>query len=434
MIELVTIFSILLITLIGFTAIQIFHLFEKHGVPEALLLGFGLGCGLVSGQLFLYSVFHVSWSIPALLLPWIAFFIYPLFRRSEKFTLKFSHKQKYTTIQKILIVLVFSLLIYVFFEAQLRTVSAWDAWSIWLLKAKVFYVDGFINPRIFNYLESDYPLVISLSLTFMAKMIGSFNDRVLLLLSFAYYAAESGLLFIALKKRIGLTKALVATFLFMSLQNIVRHGGRFEAGQADLPLGYFMLCDVLLIFEYIRKPNVKILALLTAFLAITTQVKHEGIVFAFIVEIAIFYFALKKKKYKHLLSGLFVVCPVIGWQIFVGSGSFHYSYFSGHHTILSIHKAWNSIIGFMKEFLNIKNWNLLWVAFFGVLLASLRCLKPEQKLLLYFIFSQFFVYFLLYCFTTGNDPQSSIDRLFIHVCALAILFITQGIFQEKGVK
>ena len=55
--------------------------------------------------------------------------------------------------------------------------------------------------------------------------------------------------------------ALIFTFLLLSTQNLVRHGGRFEAGYADLALGFYIFLSVLLLLDYLKIQNKKALFL-----------------------------------------------------------------------------------------------------------------------------------------------------------------------------
>ena len=56
---------------------------------------------------------------------------------------------------------------YLLSYALLLPVFGWDAWHIWLLKAKVFFVEkgvptGFLLDETLKYSHQDYPLLVPL--------------------------------------------------------------------------------------------------------------------------------------------------------------------------------------------------------------------------------------------------------------------------------
>ncbi len=70
----------------------------------------------------------------------------------------------------------------------------WDFWAIWGLKARVFLEHGGIDWRLLesrwnSFVHPDYPLLVPLNFDFVALLNGSWSDRWLGALSFAWAAA-----------------------------------------------------------------------------------------------------------------------------------------------------------------------------------------------------------------------------------------------------
>ena len=148
--------SIIFITSIGYAVLLILNL-------KSLSLSYGLGVGLIAAQLFIYSRLQIPWQKELLIIPWLIIFIIAIVLKYKK--LKSKKKIKYLKLprmsrtQIILLAGILLTIAYTTFEALIRPVTVWDAWATWLLESKVFFIEGKINPEVFTYITSDYPLV-----------------------------------------------------------------------------------------------------------------------------------------------------------------------------------------------------------------------------------------------------------------------------------
>jgi hypothetical protein len=210
-------------------------------ILEKLPYALGLGIGSISFQLFTYSRLKVPWNQLSIILPWIIIFAYLFYVERQKIHfIKLHFKGKFSKLDNFFGILLVVVIFYTGFEAWLRPLSAWDAWAIWLLKAKMFFVDGFVNPHVYHLLKDSYPYVINLAATFIYIILGKVDDRAVLLLFFSFYLMLGLTFFSFSRQRFGVFSALLFTFLLLSIQNLIRHGGRFEAGYADLALGFYI--------------------------------------------------------------------------------------------------------------------------------------------------------------------------------------------------
>ena len=417
-------FTLFFITSLGFVVIKYFDLWHKEDNLLVLACSYGLGVGIIAMQLYLYSRIGLLWNLQIIIVPWLFFLVYVFVKSRQKFKLNFPKPPTFKKINFVLLTLIFLAISYVFFEALIRPVSVWDGVSIWLYKSKVFFIDQAISQNLSVFLsDPGYPLIVSLLGSFIYIILGHVNDSAVLLTSFAFYFFNALLLFTVIKKRFGLTYALVFTFLFVTTQNFIRHGGRMEAGQADLPLGYYSLICFILLIEYIKKNKTKILLLLSIFLGITGLIKSEAVFITIAIAIPILYQVYKTKLYNHLLVLSVWILPVLDWEwykkIMFNLNNSH----SLYQQFFSAQRIANTFSGMIKEFINIKSWNILWIAYFYSFFAFKIKNNKELILLNFIILSQFLIYFLIYIFFTGYTPDSSAERLYVHIAPLVFYYL-----------
>lgn len=428
---LIVLLTIISITLIGYIIIRGFGFLSGKDNLLAIGYSYGLGAGLIAMQLYVYSRLHIPWHLELLGIPWIILIVWLLFKKKKYIFGSFPKIPNLGVIDKLLILGIVITLGYVLFEALLRPVTAWDSWATWMLRAKVFFIDQGVYSNTLNYVQSDYPLLFSLLGTFIYIVLGKVNDTAVLLISFAYYFFLSLTFFAVIKGRYGMRYALLFTFLFMTVQNLVRHGGRLEAGMADLPFGYYTFISTLLFIEYIKSKSSKILFLLSIFLACVTLIKVEGVFISIVITLLCFYTIYKNKfkNFKHLFILLFWIIPFAEWIIY---RSIYIEKFPGHELIFSASKLINAFSGTLKELFNIKSWSMLWIFYFYSIFITFLKKNSELTILNIIIISQLCIYIVIYIFYKGFDPDSSIERLLIHLAPLAIYYVAITVYMEKA--
>ena len=409
------------ITIIGYAVIWGFELLPRKDKLISFACSYGLGIGFITMQLYIYSRLNISWNKWSLIFPWILFVAVLFLKNREAIHLTLSKKTKLRIIDKALLAGIVLTSGYTIFEALLRPAYAWDTWVTWLLKSKVFFMDGKISPEVLNYIKVNYPLVINLLGTFVYIMIGSVDDTAVLLTSSAFYIFTAILLFAVLKKKYGSTYSLLFTFLLVTTQNFVRHGGRLEAGLADLPIGYYSFCSVILLFEYFKKNSSKVFLLLNIFLGITGIVKFDGIAVAIAIAFFSFHHIHSYKLYKQLSIAFFWIVPIVDWEIYQRIYHLKDTYFSVHVFEVTVNKTLDAFWGTFKELVNVKSWNLLWIIYF----YSLFAFKKNNDLIILnvIILSQLGVYMGMFLFAKGSNPEASIERLLMHLAPLVFYYM-----------
>lgn len=417
--SIIVLFTILFIATIGYVFIQGFGLLARKNTLLAIGLSYGVGIGLISFQLFMYARIGIAWQRELILVPWLLFFAFMFVHHRRNFLFHSPKSPRFSGVDFLLVVSIGISITYVIFEALIRPVTAWDGWATWLLESKIFFLDGTINPQIFTYLDSTYPLVIKMLGTFVYLMIGSVDDTAVLLTSVAFYLFTALLLFAVLQKRYGFRYALFFTFLLVTTQNVIRHGGRLEAGLADLPLGYYFFSCAILLLEYYERSRFKTLMLLCVLLGITQLIKVEANFFTILVVLLVVLRMVQQKLYHQMFILLFWFIPLVDWYLYRKMHGLQKNYFTVFTFGITASKSIDAIVGTLKELVNIKSWNFLWIIYFSLLFSLSARKRKEVALLHLLILSQLTIYVLIYIITVGSSPESSIERLLIHLAPLS---------------
>lgn len=431
--NIIVLFSLIITSTIGLCFILLGNFLNSTSFLEKMCFSFGLGIGLQALELIIYSLFSIPWKPAFLMTPWVLLIFFTVVRSRIQIKLQLSRRSFHLR-QKFLISTIVTLLLFVAFEAQLHPLYSWDGYAIWLFKAKVFYIDGKIDRSHTYYMQNSYPYTLPLAITFIYSILGHVDDKSVLLFFFIFYAAISGLLFSSLQKPLGLTKALLVTFLFMSIQNVIRHGGRWEAGYADLALGYYFFSCILLTKYYIKYKNIRSLVFLSVFIGITLVIKNEAISFTVFLVLPLFLFAIFMKKYFHsvILSLSFI--PQLLWTIYKNTHHFFPNYLFDK-TSFHPDRIITIIFYMLKEAVNIERWNFLWIVF---CFSFLLFLYQRKIFFSVFIFALIFLQLITYIVIFMVSPYppavhitSIMDRLFLHLAPLALYVIAIILLEEK---
>lgn len=423
---LVAFLSCLVMMIIGYVVIKVFKLLENVEDMEKLPYSFGLGAGLVAFQLYIYSRLTIEWGVLSVIVPWVFFIIVARFFNKLQFKLT-TKKIKVRFFAKVVILLIFLLVLYVFAESIVRPLTSWDGWSSWLFRAKMFSMENGVEAKLFFYVPTEYPVLVSLMSSFIYLLMGAIDDRAVLLLYPFFYLFLGSMFFISLKKHLGMQMSILFAFLLFSTQNLIRHSGRFEAGQADVILAFYVFATIMLFLLYEKSRDFRNLLLLQSFLAITALIKDEGAFFALFIEVILAYFVIKMKAYRHLVAFILFFFPFVEWQFYKTfldlpkvPSYIQYSYHMERIPII--------LSEFIKEFANLSNWNFLWPAFFISFFCYVLCYKKNMQLLfLHFtVIFQLGIYAGVFLFTSP-DPiyhiPNVINRTFLHLAPLALFAV-----------
>ena len=408
--------TIIFLCLIGFFIIEIVGILKGRPLLEKIAFSYGIGIGSVTLQMFCYSLMHVSWSREVILVPWLflgvaVFLKKKLNRKSLSFTLP---KDRVFLFLVTLVGLVVS---YVLFEAILRPVPAWDAWSNWFIAGKAFYYARSFDPSFIHYVNNSNPPLINILVSFTYLINGGVEQRLTLLTFSFFYVCILISFYYLLRDIIGARSAMVFTLLLATTQNIIRHAGLYDVGHADLPLGYFMFCSVIFLQQFLRTRSWKYLFIFNLFIGFSTLVKSEGLPFFIISEVIVLYSMIKNREYRKILLILVGSSISLFWIFSVFVYKLPISPFIQGPLMLS--RIPDVFVSMVKEFFNVGRWNFLWIAFFLGLL--MRKVVSKQNIIYLLFFLQLMVYFSVYLLTP-REPVGhivgSFDRLLLHIAPI----------------
>jgi hypothetical protein len=159
------------------------------------------------------------------------------------------------------------------------TSQSWDAWAIWLFKAKAFYLDGGIAP----YLQRGgdlanhpgYPLLVPLYGTFLYVLQGDVADQAAKFLSPCFLFALWGIFYGFARRFAPPLTALVFTLMLGTLP-MLNIGAFALAGYADTALAAYMLAAAGFLCAWYRDGETLDLAAASIAAAAAAWTKNEG--------------------------------------------------------------------------------------------------------------------------------------------------------------
>ena len=184
--------------------------------------------------------------------------------------------------------------------------GAWDAWMMYNRAARFIYRDqpgwlGSFSRQMDPIFHADYPLQLGMNIAWAWQAIGQETQRVPIVLSGLFMLACAGLLGASLNLTKSLGQASIALLLLLGSSLIGNEGA---SQRADLPLAYFFISTVVLIYLYAssKKPGLLILAGFAAGLAAWT--KNEGSLFMLVTVPALFIAFFRQQPWR-----------VLGWYL-----------------------------------------------------------------------------------------------------------------------
>ena len=184
--------------------------------------------------------------------------------------------------------------------------GAWDAWMMYNRAARFIYRDqagwlGSFSRQMDPIFHADYPLQLGMDIAWGWQAVGQETQRTPIVLSGLFMLSCAGLLGASLSLTRSLGQASIALILLLGSSLIGNEGA---AQRADLPLTYFFLGTIVLIYLYAtsKKPGLLILAGFMAGLAAWT--KNEGSLFVLVTLAALLIAFFRQNPWR-----------VLGWYL-----------------------------------------------------------------------------------------------------------------------
>ena len=279
--------SLLPVVAIGRLSLSFFPLEREFGSAERCALSFGMGWGLLTFQLFVYSFIGIPWSLLLVLLPWAG--LIPFAFRKGLSLRKTPEEEKpphpFIGVEWGFVYFLTFLFLYWMAEATAFPISFaefWDAWAIWGLKAKAFYLAGSIRPLFFEYYPSyggihfshpSYPLLLPLAESWVYRVSGTLAEEAVKFL-FPGFLLSLMVLFHGSFRREG--PRLLGLILVSLLSLLPIMGDYAIRAYAEIPLTFYYTVSTLYFYLWLRRESPGYLGIALFFSAFAAWTKIEG--------------------------------------------------------------------------------------------------------------------------------------------------------------
>jgi hypothetical protein len=243
---------------------------------------FGAGAAALSFQLFVYSLAGLPWNPLLILAPWIAGAAIVLIRFPHKIAAPNWRTPSWWEALLLLAALA-PIAVWGPLERLMPLTSqAWDAWAIWLFKARAFYLDGGIEPFLTRTSEFStqpgYPLLVPLYATFLYVVNGAVADHAAKILSPCYFAATLGV-YSHFSRRFGRPEVAAATTAMLGWLPMAAVVAFRLAGYADTALAFYFVVAGRFLYGWLKEDRTEDLAAAVLGATAAAWTKNEGLLF-----------------------------------------------------------------------------------------------------------------------------------------------------------
>jgi len=318
--------------------------------------------------------------------------------------------------------------------------AAFDAWSVWAFKARMFVLGGprpgYFHDWVTLHTHPDYPLNLPLAEAIIWRAAGSLGPRLASLIGPLCLAALLLLFFAGLSRLYAPTTAALATAALALVPALPLQAA---GGDADVPLALYCgdAALYLLLWWRLRRPaDAVIMALLAGGAAWT---KKEGLTVAVVLLLA-YLIGEGLRRGPELAIRLRSLVPIVAawsalplpWFLFV-----LLTHPLGRDFLPTTPAVFLAHVGrltyivptFALQMLDIGNWSMLWALLLALLALSLRRLGGPGYGLLLLLLAQLGAYALAFVFSDWlpytAHVQTSLSRLLVQTVPLALLLLVE---------
>lgn len=324
------------------------------------------------------------------------------------------------------------------FHFSLRSI---DVYSIWMLKAKAFWVENGFPLKLLStvdYSHPHYPIFLPYIFYSIFRFVGDFKEIYVLIFYPILYVLILIFSYITfLKINIPKIFALLLVYIYSMFSPILSQAGRNHAGTADIVITLFNWIFVILIIKYfaggqnpshfrqslrrnstevllsgVKKEKQKIfIYLLILIIWISSQIKQEGVFLA--LSFIFLPLTLKKKCLFTFIS----ITPTIIWHFVLIKLNIHSDYSIlnfNKDIILELMRVFALIV---REMANVRNWYIFWLIFWIVNLSE-KISDIRIQALNKILISLCLCFGLIYVTTsldTVKQASSSLDRVMMQL-------------------
>jgi hypothetical protein len=296
-------------------------------------------------------------------------------------------------------------------------VWGYDAYAIWLARAKAFFIDQGITVKNLKYFwPAEHPLMWSTTAYWLFVFLNKADFLIVRILPLFFYC----LIIFSFWRQIRgnkLLKLVFALFLMTIPQLIDNVTNSLIAGNADLFTAFYIFLAILsLINSRYAKAGL--------FLALGSLIKSDAtpMILLFVIS---YLFLVNKKRIKPIVLAILPVVLLFVSKKMLGIGSRYLGFQSLNFTFPYV---FYDLMAFREEFRNIAYWNLLWWLYFFSLIACFKTIIKKKNYLFanLLVIFQLGVYFFIFLITPEDQAghiASALFRLLLQL-APAVLFLT----------
>ncbi len=381
---------------------------------ERLFLGFGIGTGMTTFEMFLLGLFRIPLNMVAISIVQIATAIllgYLLHRTGVPWRRIFSKEaggpgvspatvtRQHRVVVIILTAWILAKVLFVLYEGFFLPENTSDSWEHWSSGAKFFYYEKGLaldpaNEHFFGegYLKVQrYPLNVPLMQVWVSLCIGEVNEVYMKAWNALFYISMIGLMFFAVRRKTTLMTALLAAFFLSTVPLLTYHA---LIAYADLPLSAYALGAMVCFWSTIdalksgRAVYARgLLVLMGTCAALCVWTKMEGLFFAaaFSASLALYYL-VKKISFRQVTAFFApLVLVSVPWYVFLLSIRVPVSYgevkLLGETITQGIHFLVLPIIA--GQILFSANFNLIFLFLFLLVIVGYRKILQSDLAYLY---------------------------------------------------
>ena len=327
-------------------------------------------------------------------------------------------------------------------EVLLRPVFPWDAWSVWMVKPKAWFlgghIDQYVDPvswfaageGVRTLAGSNYPELSGRLQLLLASAVGEWNEPLLLLPWLAMFIALL-LAFAGVSRRLGCPPlvALGGCYVLASLPLL--NAQVALAGYLDLWVGAVLLLAVASWFLWRRERRPGLLVLALALGCSLMLLKREGMVW-FALFLVLIAFDWLPPRWQRRASGAGVVGVVVFAVIAICFGSWIDALFEQWKLpgVQKLSLAWRPRgVVFVTAMFTHGNWHLLGVLLIGLPLLRWRQFRmdAEVRLLGLLVLTAWIALLVLFCLTPAAEwavRQTATNRLVLQLVPVMVLWLT----------
>lgn len=341
-------------------------------------------------------------------------------------------------IKIIILVLVFINFLYCVSGAIHYPLQSVDVYAYWLLKAKLFFVEGILpltNLNAFPYSHPQHPILLPIIFNQIYHILGRVNEFPVFLFYPVIYLV---ILFLAYKMfrklGIGEISSLIITYVYSMLSPLLAMAGRKHAGEADIFITLINWGIVHFVFNYLKDKKIKWLIFTSVLIMIASQIKTEGVIAA-----VIFLFIPLARNRKVIFLSVSML-PAVIWNFIVMmvplNRDFGWSLYGPLELIIRTGEVFYYV---WLEMVNVRNWYIFWPIFWLSLFIKQKINKPILKVTTYTVLGMSGLYLLNFLFSTFTPFEyvpGAIDRIFIQFSPFFLgifaMKMSKGLHSERG--